>query len=44
MNKWLKVFPGTRHGNMFAARSSFAAVAAEATYTELIDLWNRNLK
>jgi carboxymethylenebutenolidase len=43
-NSTLKVFPGTQHGYLFAERMSYAPVAAEETWGELFDLWDRNLK
>jgi len=43
-NHTLKVFPGTGHGYLFAERMSYAPVAAEETWSEMFDLWDRNLK
>ena len=36
--------PGTHHGYCFAARADYNPVAAEATWTKLFALWDRNLK
>ena len=40
----LETIPGTHHGYCFAARADYNPVAAEATWTKLFDLWDRNLK
>jgi carboxymethylenebutenolidase len=40
----LEVFPGTHHGFCFAARADYNAIAAEAAWTRVFDLWDRNLK
>ena len=40
----LETIPGTHHGYCFAARNDYNPVAAEATWTKLFDLWDRNLK
>jgi carboxymethylenebutenolidase len=40
----LDVYPGTRHGFCFAARADYDAVAAEAAWTRVFDLLERNLK
>ena len=36
--------PDSHHGYCFAARPDYNPVAAEATWTRLFDLWDRNLK
>lgn len=38
-----KVIPDTHHGYQFVARPDYQAEAAEATWTDLFDLWARNL-
>jgi carboxymethylenebutenolidase len=40
----LDVYPGTGHGFCFAARADYDAVAAEAAWTRVFDLLERNLK
>ena len=40
----LKVVPGTHHGFQFSARPDFEPKAAEATWDELFDLWERTLR
>jgi carboxymethylenebutenolidase len=40
----LEVFPDTHHGFCFAARADYDPVAAEAAWTRVFDLWERNLK
>src|SRR5947207_74567 len=40
----LEVFPDTHHGFCFAARADYNAVAAEAAWARVFDLWERNLK
>jgi carboxymethylenebutenolidase len=40
----LETVPHTHHGYCFAARADYNPVAAEATWTTLFDLWDRNLK
>src|SRR5437667_10052574 len=40
----LETIPGTHHGYCFAARADYHPAAAEATWTKLFDLWERNLK
>jgi carboxymethylenebutenolidase len=40
----LETFPGTHHGFCFADRADYHAVAAEAAWTCVFDLWERNLK
>jgi carboxymethylenebutenolidase len=40
----VKTLPGTHHGYQFFARPDFAAQAAEQTWDELFDLWERNLR
>ena len=40
----LETFPGTRHGFCFADRADYHAVAAEAAWARVLDLFERNLK
>ena len=40
----LETVAGTHHGYCFAARNDYNAAAAEATWTKLFALWDRNLK
>ena len=40
----LETFPGTHHGFLFSARNDYHAVAAEACWQRVLDLWERNLK
>jgi len=40
----LEVFPDTHHGFCFAARADYNAIAAEAAWARVFDLWERNLK
>src|SRR5438105_12187168 len=40
----LEVFPDTHHGFCFAARADYNAISAEAAWTRVFDLWERNLK
>lgn len=40
----LKGVPGTHHGFQFSARPDFEPKAAEATWDELFDLWERTLR
>jgi carboxymethylenebutenolidase len=40
----LETFAGTHHGFCFAARADYNAVAAEAAWVRVFDLWERNLK
>jgi carboxymethylenebutenolidase len=40
----VKTIPGTHHGYQFFARPDFNAHAAEQTWDELFDLWDRNLR
>lgn len=39
-----KIVPHTHHGYQFSARPDFDAGAAEQTWDELFDLWERNLR
>jgi carboxymethylenebutenolidase len=40
----LETFPATHHGFCFADRADYNAVAAEAAWARVFDLWERNLK
>ena len=40
----LETFPGTHHGFCFADRADYHAVAAEAAWARVFDLFERNLK
>ena len=40
----LETVPGTHHGYCFAARNDYNPAAADATWTKLFALWDRNLK
>jgi len=40
----LETFPGTHHGFCFADRADYDAVAAEAAWARVFDLWERNLQ
>jgi len=40
----LETFSATHHGFCFADRADYNAVAAEATWARIFDLWERNLK
>jgi carboxymethylenebutenolidase len=40
----LETFPGTHHGFCFSARADYHAIAAEAAWERLLDLWARNLR
>ena len=40
----METVPGTQHGYCFAARTDYNPAAAEATWTKLFALWQRNLK
>ncbi len=40
----METVAGTHHGYCFAARNDYNAAAAEATWTKLFALWQRNLK
>jgi len=40
----METVPNTHHGYCFAARNDYNAVAADATWTKLFALWDRNLK
>jgi len=40
----LETFAGTHHGFCFADRADYDAVAAEAAWARVFDLWERNLK
>jgi carboxymethylenebutenolidase len=39
-----ETFPGVHHGFCFANRPDYDPVAAEAAWTRLFDLWDRNLR
>ena len=40
----LETFAGAHHGFCFADRADYNAIAAEATWARIFDLWERNLK
>ena len=40
----LETFPATHHGFCFADRADYNAVAAEAAWARVFDLWERNLR
>jgi len=40
----VEVFPGTHHGFCFAERAVYSPQASEATWEEIFNLWDRNLK
>ena len=40
----LETMPGTHHGFCFADRADYNAVAAEAAWARVFELWERNLK
>ena len=40
----METVPGTHHGYTFAVRPDYHPVGAEATWTKLFDLWDRNLR
>jgi carboxymethylenebutenolidase len=37
------VFPGTHHGFCFAERAVYDSQAAEQTWSDIFDLWQRRL-
>jgi carboxymethylenebutenolidase len=40
----IETFAGAHHGFCFADRADYNAIAAEATWARIFDLWERNLK
>ncbi|HET8995232.1 MAG TPA: dienelactone hydrolase family protein [Acetobacteraceae bacterium] len=40
----VKVFPGTHHGFCFPERAVYDTLAAEQTWSDIVAMWDRNLK
>ena len=39
----METFAGSHHGFCFPARNDYQAIAAEASFATILDMWNRNL-